>query len=140
MIRTTEPIVYSTDDRTHAVKTGIVTEIVTNYMRMPWNKMYMIVVTFLVDGHKWKNETFVKTYAEIDALRAYVIANNDFGDLTGSELEDAILAKGLMHVAIQDEHFNITPDKWRFLAVDELVFANDIDAPTIPEYLLPQTE
>lgn len=133
MIRSTEPIIYSINPRTGKTESGIITEIVTNYTRMPLTREYQFEVLFLVDGKPWKKEFFKKPYLEVDMLKEQILADNIFVE-TGSDLDDMILKHGLKFVAILDQHFGITPDKWRFLNPGEDLFFK------IPEPVFPDSE
>lgn len=139
MIKTIEPIVYWEDKRRTKTLSGIVTEVITSFERLLLEQKYKFDVLFIVDGAAWKTETFFKSYAEVDGLKQYVLANNNFGILQGSELEDAILKVGLMVVAIQDQHFGITPDKWRFVEENEPLFLQENEEfPELPPLEIPE--
>lgn len=125
MIQTINPIEYYFDKRTEKSLVGVVTETVLNYVRLPLEKKYSIEVLYLVDGKAWKREIYYFSYAEIDNLKQIVLASNNFSNLTGSELEDAILKQGLLLVAIQDTHFGLSANAWRVMTNEEDLFAKD---------------
>ena len=61
MIKTIEPIVYWEDKRRTKTLSGIVTEVITSFERLPLEQKYKFDVLFIVDGAAWKTETFFKS-------------------------------------------------------------------------------
>lgn len=114
MVISNKPVQYFTDDRDGNHKQGIVLIDILSFNRDVKKKEYYINVVDYVNGQAIKNKWLIKSYAEVDGIRALLLndPNRDYSSFSGSELEDALLEDALLLIVQQDCHYHSSPLDW----------------------------
>jgi hypothetical protein len=120
MIQTSIPITYFTDLRDNKSKESVVFIDISQFIRIPADKIYkfyvedsVIVNDGMTEGFKvmYSSRITTKTYDEIDQLRGYLLSVNEYTS-TGSQLEDDLLIDGLLLQVQMDLSYNVDPSLW----------------------------